>query len=386
MLRMITAETCEIDSPEEAAAEILGQINAEAPLLANTLGIVACHPDFITSGALKAICDKLPFPVVGGTTISSGTNKAYDFEQLSLCVLTSDDVSFTPVLSAPLTENHHKGITDACAAASTASEPPAFALAYLPYLPLVGGVTIVKIVDATLSGVPLFGTIACDPSGDYRDTHVIFNGDSYRDRMALVLIRGAITPKFFVASVSASNIQKQKGIVTDSDGVILKGINDMPCMEYMASIGLNPNDGLEGIGSIPFLVDYKDGSPPAGRSVYSFSPEGHAICGADIPMGASFAVGLLDAREITRAGADMFATILGTGTPCGMLVISCLGRSLALGVEPLAELETVRDKVGETVPLHMTYSGGEICPVYTDNDNTINRFHNFTLIACVLSN
>ena len=384
MLRTLTAETFEIDSPEEAAAEILEQITTEQNLLLNSIGIVACHPDFIASGALKAVCAQFPFPIVGATTLASGTNKAYGLEQLSLCVLTADDVTFTPALSTPLTENPQDAIAGVCAAAGGTEGDPALALTYLPFLPQPGGNAVVKHIDSALHGVPIFGTVGCDYSSDMHETQIIFNGESYRDRLALVLVRGAVDPKFFVISVSEGNIQQQKGIITDADGTLLKGVNDMPSIEYMASIGLNPNDGLEGVSSIPFMVDYKDGSPPAGRSLYTFTPEGHAICGGEMPQDATLAVGLLNTREITRAGEKLFANILEKQTPRGILVISCIGRSLALGLEPLAEVETVRQVVGEAAPLHMSYSGGEVCPVYTAGGNTVNRFHNFTLIACIL--
>lgn len=383
MLRIITAQTHEIDSPEEAAAEIWEQVSTET-LLPNSIGIVACPPDFIASGALKAICDKLPFPVVGATTLANNTNASYGLEQFSLCVLTADDVTFTPVLSEPLTDTPLESIDQACAAALEAAGAPTFVLAYLPFMPRLGGENMVKRMDSALDGAPVFGTVGCDQSTDYHDAQVIFNGDGHHDRLVMVLVQGAVTPQFFVISVSEANIQRQKGIITDADGAILKGINDMSCMDYMASIGLNPNDGLEGIAAIPFMVDYKDGSPPAGRSIYSFTPEGHGICGAEMPPNTTFAVGLLDNKEITRAGEQLFTKILGKDDTRGVLVISCVGRSLALGVEPLAEVETIRRVVGDAVPLHMAYSGGEICPVYTDAGTTVNRFHNFTLVACVL--
>lgn len=383
MLRIIPAETHEIDSPEDAVAEILEQISAQS-LLSNSIGIVACHTDSISSGALKAICDKLPFPVVGATTLASNTNKNYGLEQFSLCVLTADDVTFTPVLSEPLSEQSLESIDHTCAAARDAAGAPTFVLAYLPFMPRLGGENMIKRIDRALDGAPIFGTVSCDQSHDYHDAQVIFNGEGYHDRLAVVLVQGAVNPQFFVISVSEGNIQSQKGIITDADGAILKGINDMPCMDYMASIGLNPNDGLEGIAAIPFMVDFKDGSPPAGRSIYSFTPEGHAICGAEMHHNTTFAVGLLDTSEITRAGERLFTQILARDNTRGVLALSCVGRSLALGVEPLAEVETIRRVVGDKVPLHMAYSGGEVCPVYTDGGNTVNRFHNFTLVVCVL--
>lgn len=385
MLKMLTASTVEVDSPADAAAEILEQLDLASSLRTHAVGVVSCSPEFMHSGVVEAICAELPFPVVGAATIASGTNKGHGLELLSICVFTSDEVSFTPALSDPLTENCGKAIKAAYQAALFERKTkPALILAYAPFLSQCNGEGIVNAINEAGGGTPVFGTIGCDQTSDLHDACTIFNGRHYHDRLAIVLVAGPISPKYYMVSVSDGNIQKQKGIITDSEGNILKTVNDVPCVDYMASIGLSPNDGLEGSSSIPFLVDYNDGSPPSGRSVYTFTPEGYAICGGEMPINAAFAVGLLDSREITLSSGRVMASIMEQGPCCGLLVISCIGRSLALGLEPLAEMEAVRRVVGDALPLHMSYSGGEICPVYTERGDTANRFHNFTLIACLL--
>ena len=55
---------------ETAVSEILEQLDVEHTLLAHSLGILHCYSEFCENGIVKAICEKLPFDVVGNTTSS----------------------------------------------------------------------------------------------------------------------------------------------------------------------------------------------------------------------------------------------------------------------------------------------------------------------------
>ena len=68
----------------------------------------------------------------------------------------------------------------------------------------------------------------------------------------------------------------------------------------------------------------------------------------------------------------------------GIIMFPCLGRNMVLGAAPLSETEKVRKVLGESLPWHLAYSGGELCPVYGSGGRTVNRFHNFTFIACAI--
>ena len=383
MLRTLTADTFEIDSPDDAVADILKQLEPH-DLLAHSVGIVSCHPDFITSGAVRDLCGKLPFPVIGATTTATATNTNHGADLLSLMVLTSDTVTFTTALTDPLDTDCAARIRQTCDTTLARGAAPALCLVYSPFLNHFAGVRVVEEMTAATNGVPLFGTIGVDNSANFSNTFVLYNGEAHKDRVAMAFVNGPVNPRFYVIAVSEGNLRKQQGIITDADGSLLKTVNDLSCVEYMASIGLTPNDGLEGVNTLPFIVDYHDGSPPAGRAIFAFTPEGYARCGGEMPVNAGFTVGQLDAPEITSASGQLVRSILTAGESQGLLVISCIGRCLALGLEPYAEMEAVRGVVGDEVPMHMSYSGGEICPVYPDGHKSANRFHNFTLVACVL--
>ena len=65
MIKALTAYTSEVDDVEAAVSEILEQLKPGFGLLKNSIGILACYADFVSSGAVRKICAALPFDVVG---------------------------------------------------------------------------------------------------------------------------------------------------------------------------------------------------------------------------------------------------------------------------------------------------------------------------------
>ncbi|MDL2274366.1 FIST C-terminal domain-containing protein, partial [Oscillospiraceae bacterium OttesenSCG-928-G22] len=155
-------------------------------------------------------------------------------------------------------------------------------------------------------------------------------------------------------------------------------------IEYARTLGLTADDGsIEGMSAIPFLVDFGDGTPPLARAIYQVTPEGYASFGGDMPVGATLAIGSLDYNDVIESALTTTKSALETGKENGMLLFPCLSRNLALGGDVTAELKKIHDTLGGRVPHMAAYSGGEICPVYGPDGTPVNRFHNFTFIACV---
>lgn len=384
MIKMLTACTLEIDEPEAAVSEIAEQLGRAGNLLKNSVGIVTCHADFITSGVLKAVCASLPFEVIGATTLGAGTEKDTELEILTLSVLTSDDVRFSAVLTDSMAEEQENAIRAACYKAKAGlPEAPSLALTYAPLLPHVGGERLVRLLDRALEGVPLFGTLTCDHNFDFRDSQVVFKGEAYRDRMALLLMSGPVNCRFLTISVPEGKAEKQNAIITESEGNVVKQVNGMPVLDYLESIGLTRDAGLEGSKSIPVILDYNDGTPAVARCFYMISPEGYAVCGGDMPTGATFALSTMEAEDVLISAEQVLDKVLAGAKLNGMLIIPCIVRSVTLGVDQLAEARRVAEKLAGKVPYQLCYSGGEICPVYQTNGKTANRFHNFSFAACL---
>jgi len=384
-MRMLNARTQELDEPEVAVAEILEQLDLEKNALKHSAGFLTCSYDFIESGVVKAISESLPFDVLGCTTLTNACNEDAGTMLLCLTVLTADDCGFNTVLSDSLSEDYEGAINAAARQAeSGAGQAIKMALLFLPMID-VGGEIMVTALDKALKGAPLFGTIACDSdTSTYSNTYVIYNGEAYKERLALLTISGNVTPRFVVTSTSEQNLKKQQAVITSSDGSLLKMVNNMTATEYFESLGLVTGRGVEALSAIPFMVDYNDGTQSVARAIYGLNTDGSALCGGVMPEGGSLYIGRMDEADILLTAETSLKTLLEEEKINGIIMFPCLGRNMVLVVDPLAEIEVVKTQINDGVPWHLSYSGGECCPVYNQKGKPLNRFHNFTFIGCAI--
>ena len=386
MMKLLNAWTLELDEPEAAVSEILQQLDPERNLQNHSVGLLTCSYDFIESGIVRAICEALPFDVIGCTTLTNANNEEAGSMLLCLTVLTADDCRFAAAVSGPLQQGSLEAEVNAAAQAAKAAlgDPARLALALFP-MGDVGGEVMLGALTAALEGTPIFGTVACDSdTAAYSNTYVLFNGEPYRDRLAFFVVSGRVSPRFIVASTSEQNLQKQQAVITSSEGCLLKRVNNMTARDYFESIGLIAGKGVEGLSSIPFVVDYGDGSQMVARAIYGLNEDGSASCGGLMPEGSTLYIGRMDVEDILLTAGTSMAKLMETDALHGLILFPCLGRNMVLAMDPLAEVDIVRKAVGDRVPWHLAYSGGECCPVYDKDGHTENRFHNFTFIGCAL--
>jgi hypothetical protein len=199
------------------------------------------------------------------------------------------------------------------------------------------------------------------------------------------VVLGAIygDPKFSfdIAALDEGKVRKQKAIITSSNENILTGVNGKPVLEYFEEIGLTKEEIARGLTIIPLVVDYNDGTKPVARAVYALTPEGHAICGGSMPLGATLALGRLDADDVLSTTEKSLKSFLEKDVT--LLVYSCMSRYLALGANNNAEAEKVSEILGDR-PYLLAASAGEICPLLNEEGRLKNYFHNFSIIFCKL--
>lgn len=385
MIKTLTAHTSEIDNAEAAVAEILGQLDIENNLMENSVGIISCHSEFIDAGIVDNLCKKLPFDVVGATTLGTAVHGGIAQILLTVTVITSDTLSFAAASTKPLRPDTYKDVlADAYnEAAKKLPGKPSLILTFAPLLFDIAGDYLVEAFDAITGGIPIFGTLAVDHTVDYSTAGTFYRGKANKDTLSMILIYGDIDPVFSIASVSDEKILGQKAIITESDGNILKGVNGMSVLKYLQSIGLAPNGKVEGLNAIPFIIDYNDGTKPVTRAIFAITPEGHAVCGGVMPVNATLGIGYIDHDDVLSTTKNSIDKILEQNKNNGLLVFSCIVRNLVLGFDVLAEMEEVDKNIHEKIPFFMAYSGGEICPVYDEKGSPVNRFHNDTIISCL---
>ena len=385
-MKMLNAWTLEVDDSAAAVAEIMGQLTGQNQLLAHSAGFITCSYDYLESGMVKALCDALPFEVVGCTTLANAVNQEAGTLLLCLSVLTADDCCFATALTPPLRNDIHGVIGDTFREARARLDgPPKLTLAFLPMIGSIGGELLLTALDDAAEGSPIFGVTACDSdTAYYSNSYTIYNGEMSRDRLPMLLISANVNPHFVVTSTSEQNLQKQKAVITSSEGSVLKEINGVSAREYLSSLGLLQGGGIEALSSVPFVVDYNDGSQPVARAIYSLSDDGSAICGGVMPKGGTLSIGRMDVNDILLTAEQSLKKLVQNKDVNGVIMLPCLGRNMVLGLNFIGEIEIVRNVLGDSIPWHLAYSGGEVCPVNSSVGGTVNRFHNFTFIACAI--
>jgi hypothetical protein len=264
-------------------------------------------------------------------------------------------------------------------------EQPGLILAFLPMLNAVGGELMLHALNDVAADTPVFGTIACDSdTAHYSNSFTIHNGACSREGMSMLLISGNVHPRFVVAATSEQNLHKQQAIITSSEGSVLKEVNGITAQAYLSSIGLLQGEGIEALSSVPFVVNYNDGSQPVARAIYSLNKDGSASCGGIMPNGGTLSIGRMDEEDILLTAEQSLEKVLENPGINGIIMFPCLGRNMVLGASPLKEIEKVQGILEDTLPWHLAYSGGEVCPVYGNDGAPVNRFHNFTFIACAI--
>ncbi|MDR2198401.1 MAG: FIST C-terminal domain-containing protein [Deltaproteobacteria bacterium] len=383
MIKTLLANTVEVDDIDIALQDILTQLNLGKNLRKNSLGIIHCRDDFIESGVVRAICDRLPFPVLGMNTIlNSSSLGLLDNTLLTVSVLTSDSVNFAVGLSDPLTEGRATPLSKMYVEAENLlPRRPVFMFLYCgvyDYSAL--GEHVLKHLDDFSDGVPVFGSLPADYSVELRSPKIIYNGIAYSDRAAVVLVEGRITPVFSVRNVPLWRGIQRRAVVTSSSGNVIREVNGLPVIEFLESLGLCWYGQITGHNIIPIFVDRNDGNPPVVRVVHSQTRDDHILLTGDVPEGSTLGFGALDEREVISAVASLGVSMKKLYSDV-FFVYSCISRNLALGLDYMAEMERFNTVAERKLPYVFSYSSGEFCPTLEADGSLVNRYHNMSLTS-----
>jgi hypothetical protein len=381
MIEMKTAYTTEIDDTDAAWDELSSQIDFDG-LRKNSVGVLSCHFDFVDSGDMKSLCERMKFPVAGMTTLASANKWNSDQYGFSLSVLTSDDETFQTAVTRPLSRADYQDAVAEAYEEARAKLPgdPAFIISFFPYLRDLSEPDLLKALDHACGGIPIWGSVATGIDMSYASARTLLGGGDYEDAMVMILIHGPAVPEFASMSIPEQNIRESKTIITDSEGCVLRQVNDIPIIDYMNSIGVVLRE--EDSTATPLMVDYGDGSKPAAAAIYHIGADGGLTCGAEMPKGAVFSVGEIDADGVLQTARACIDRILAMENKNGILITPCIIRYIILAPNQSGEADLARDTFAGA-PYALAYAGGEICPVRDRDGKWVNRFHNYTFSACV---
>jgi hypothetical protein len=315
--------------------------------------------------------------------MSASTSSGMSRMGLTVTVLTSGDANFASGVSAPVGDSVDAPLTELYRRITAGlSGKPVMLMPFIPFLLNMGGDEFVEKLDALSGGVPAFGTIAISNEPDFSKTSVFYNGEAYPSSMALALVAGGAEPEFLSVSVNEENILRQKALITGVNRNILQTINNMPAVKYLESIGLAKDGDVMGIASMPFIIYLEDGSMLV-RACFGATGEGALILGGAVPVNSSLALGAMGFEDVMSSTESKVREALAAAGGRGILMYSCGGRRLALGVQPLAEHEKVKECLGDS-PYHFVYSGGEVFPSRLEGGRVVNHLQNDSLIICIL--
>ena len=386
MIKTLVAQTEEIDDIQAAIIEIKKQLNLEENLKKNSVGIIACHYEFVLSKMVKALCEALPFDVVGTITTAQAVNDQSGTLLFTMMVLTSDTEEFVTTLTPSLSKEPGRVIEEAYieSAKIKGDERPALILAYAPFMLANSGDEYVNVITKASGGVPCFGTLSVDDTLEFSNCFSIYNGEDYRDSMAMVLIYGDISPRFYIATISQEKIVGKPAKVTKSSGHILMEVNDRPVVDYFSDLGLTKASETQyAMSSLPFMLDYEDNTPSVSKVFIGLTPEKYAICAGAMPEGSTLYIGVFDKQDVLLTTGNAIESMKKEmQNASGLLIYSCISRNMSMGANLLDELDLVKDNAGG-LPFMMAYSGGEICPTQVSETRAVNRFHNNAFVACL---
>ena len=384
MIKTMVAYTTELDDEKLAVEQICSQLDLGG-LMKNTVGIVACHYEFIHSGVFKAVCDALPFSVAGTISSAQAVPAESDTLLFALSVMTSDDVEFDTILTPTLMEEPGKVIAESYKSACR-EEKPGMVLMFAPFILQNCGDEYVNVITEVSGGVPCFGTVSVDDTLDFVNCFMLADGAHYRDRMAMILIYGDIKPKFFIANISESRLLEKTAVVTKSAGHVLMEVNERPVINYLEDMGLvEASESQYAMSTLPFLLDYKDGTPKVSKVFIMLTPEKYALCAGAMPEGSALYMTVTDKDDVILTTGEAIDMIMKEIDGASLLLAySCICRSITLGSDQYKEMELLRQKIGDGLPFMMANSGGEICPTQVSEERAVNRFHNNAFIACMI--
>ncbi|GHV27855.1 hypothetical protein FACS1894167_03610 [Synergistales bacterium] len=391
MIRSAALYTYELEDSAIAVAEINAQLSG-FKLLTYTVGVLMCDTEFVDSGVYSAICAALPFDVAGTTTMTQAVNGEAGILMLTVMVLTSDDVFF----EVGYTESIPPGgdITEASEAAfeSSSAKLPSAPKLILVFPPLIvenAGDGYIGAFESLCPNTPIFGTLAIDGSITFENCYTFHNGDKSKDKMAFILAAGNLSPRFFMAIVADENRLPYSGEITKSEGHIVQEVNNVLTSKYFESIGFAKDGKLDaGLQFVPFLIDFKnradrDGTPVV-RAMVCFDENGYGVCRGYVDQGSVFVLTNPNGDDIFKSSLELVDRLRAVPDRQATIIFSCVVRRMAFGMEPLREAEMTVQKLSGGSPFMFAYAGGEICPTSSGEHGVTNRFHNYSIIACVL--
>jgi hypothetical protein len=381
---MLSGYTEELYDVYMAIGEVQQTLDLEGGLLSHSFGILHCNADFVDNGFVEAICDVMPFEIVGSTTTTQGVNHQITTSGLSLTVFTSDDAEFHTGMSAAVGDDMPAAVSGLYGRLiAPLRESPKLLLSFVPFMATIGGDEFVnQLNELTEYQAPVFGTLPISNEADYSRCYTLYNGKAYTSSLVLVAITGNLVPTFISSVIYDENLLAPTGTATASFKNILAEIDGIPAEQFLVNAGLAQPGGLANLVTMPFVVDMPSGERII-RSCLSGDGNGGAILCGNIPVGGKISFVNMSFDEVMRSAGEVAELAEREAQGRGILLYSCAARGWALGADTLAELRLLQATILRS-SFQGSCSGGEIFPQWLEDGRVVNRPQNASLTVCIL--
>lgn len=379
MIRMLTAYTYEADSVEYALEEILSMLKLDENLLKNAAGILFCHTDFVETGVAQEVSRKLPFDVIGCVTLSSAVQEDCGLTFLSVAVITSDEAqieAFELDINSPELFNGYK-ISD-----KHRDERPKMVLPLIPTNTSAKSQLWLSSLSEAVQGAPIFGGLSFDYSDEFESCYTIINGEISRNKIVSLAFFGDFRPKFRVVNILESSKSSFNCTITKSQDSVVNEVDGKNLRQYLLDIGLIDLSASMNTISVPFIVDYNDGTKPVARALYGITEEGYGNFSADMPEGSSVYISTMSVSDVSDITNIAIETINGLEDVNGILMLPCATHYMFMGADVERHVGVIKKKLNQHTPYLMAYVGGEFCPMYDEEGEIHNKYHAFSFITC----
>lgn len=387
MIEAYTLHTSKIDQPSLAVAEIRRQL-AEITLRRNAVGILVCHYDYVEDGIVSALKQVLPFPIAGITTFYQATPLTSGLFELTITVLTSDDVRFALACSAseqaslPPRERIEAVYRSAF---DRHKEPPALILSFISANRPITGDAYVRYLDEASGGVPNFGVVNSGEDESGANIFVIHEGDAFSDCFVMLLLIGDLEARMYVNGLPEQRLLALSMTVTASIGTTVSQLNGQPAGQYLRKNGLDLGDMRDEIvTSLPFYCRRPGDETFVGRLLCAIDSNDALEFMAEVPEGSLLRIGLVTAEDIRQESRSLMQLAVDENPRASLfLAASCVGRFITLGFDTSSELDHALGLIEPGDGFLASYVGGEICAIYQDG-RWLNRYHNNSFIVLAL--
>ncbi|MGI6663845.1 MAG: FIST N-terminal domain-containing protein [Christensenellaceae bacterium] len=389
MIHTYSLHTSQIDVLEAALFDIQEGLQGIS-LSKYSVGIIACHYDYINNGIVSAIAKMLPFPLIGFTTYYQATPNDNGLFSLTITVLTSPDVVFKVTCSD--TTDYPDTLSPEARIASVYkdsiagfSAPPAFIMPFVsPKRPISGDIFL-ELFDELSGGVPQFGAVTTGEDEVGTNVFVICGDKVFTNGFALLSFYGEAHVKFYYGNHQPENLLMMRASVTKASGAVVHELNNKPATDYLQRHGIEISEDTKMLlPTIPFCFKKTPQDPLIARTMVDFLPDKSAVFLGDIPEGSIFRIGTANTEDILAVSRSvMEEAVKDISENACFFIFSCVGRYIALGLDITAELDLASALIPKENTYLSSYVGGEFCPVIKDG-TCENYFHNSSFIVCVI--